>query len=162
MKNKHLLVIIFICTFISNSFPFDYEAYTPTTIAKIINNYSNEIQASCKLDNVPFEKLAFAPHMGTRYRITVKYLGEVRQNTKDDNEKVFLWCKGYKVDYYKLYNHSILIQENNKKYWFPIQDILVPYLQKEINKNQDMMIYALFVGYIKKEYVFLINEFRKI
>jgi hypothetical protein len=62
-----------------------------------------------------------------------------------------------------VYQQELLVREGEREYWMPIQDILIPFLEKELIIGQQITIYArmpaiLFSG-TGPEFIFLMNDF---
>jgi hypothetical protein len=61
--------------------------------------------------------------------------------------------------------HEVLLVENGKEYWIPVQEPLIPYMEKELTKNESVIVFIIWVGssYLSKEtdHIFVIGEFTK-
>lgn len=64
-----------------------------------------------------------------------------------------------------VYKQELLVREGESEYWMPIQDVLIPFLEEELIKGQQITIYARMPAILFSqngpEFIFLINEFHR-
>lgn len=105
---------------------------------------------------------------GCPSKIKVKYLGKKRDITSPKKTVIWLWIKTFGGDerFLDLFTKEVLVSEEKKKYWIPIQKQLIPYLDNEIQVGEDFYIYIRWpgasVGTFTTNWTFIINEFKKI
>jgi hypothetical protein len=151
MKRIILFPIILLIFFSPLSLLADWEDYKPNKISQMITLYTE------------FKKdLNYFYTPGVPFTTTVTYLGEIRKIIPERSNYIEMWVKTYNMDpgSAKLFDQEILIEEDGKKYWLPIQYVLIPYLKKEVNVNENVILYIRLVGAINNDWVFFVNEFR--
>jgi hypothetical protein len=130
-----------------------WDDYKANTIAKMIDYYS-------RVEAYKSSDYFYTP--GMPFKTTVKYLGKTRIIKQDRSAYIkklfFSW--GMTAEQAKTFDSEILIEENGIKYWLPIQNVLIPHLNKEIKINDNVNLFIVLGGAIKKDWVFLINEFK--
>ncbi|MDH5763365.1 MAG: hypothetical protein OEZ51_10310 [Nitrospinota bacterium] len=103
-------------------------------------------------------------HPGDPLRVTVRYLGNQRElDARRGTLIVDMWGKSLRMDREMLartFQKEIEVEENGRTYWLPIQDALLPPLEKEVGRNGAVELWVVFIGAIEKDMVFLVNEFQ--
>jgi hypothetical protein len=67
----------------------------------------------------------------------------------------------------KSFMTEMLFIENGVEFWLPVQNVLLPYLRKELRKGESVTVFADWIGITyprqggKRTHVFLVNEFEK-
>ncbi len=70
-------------------------------------------------------------------------------------------------EFTKKFMTEVLFIEEGVKFWLPVQDVLLPYLKKELNQGESITLFANWIGITYPErggdrvHVFLVNEFEK-
>jgi len=64
---------------------------------------------------------------------------------------------------FKVFTREYLFLEDGVEYWLPVQDILVPYMQREVAVNGKVVLFVTWLGAYQYEdrvdWIFLVNEF---
>ena len=100
------------------------------------------------------------------YKLIGKYLGESRRIKKDvllSMMRVFKLFIGNPEKLYKSISSEFLFEIEGEKVWFPIQQVLETDFKKEIKKNDNVVLYCLFLNEHSQDKVlyntFLVSEF---
>lgn len=164
------LIIFFINISIANA--FDHSKYRNDNIDNICKNYVKYLKEenSKNADKISAPVEIFSGK-DLLFRMKVRYLDKIRNLSEEniDNirltEKAFPWLSPKPST---ISSKEILVKsQDGKKYWLPIQDVLINPLKKEIRKNQKIYIYALSIRHkINKSYhcysSYFINEFQQV
>ncbi len=138
----------------------DWNNYKPAKLTDSIAKYALEFKDT----DIPKDTVKVDLHPGDPLRVTVRYLGKTRDLNKQRGTLIFdMWGKAFGKDREMLartFQKEIQIQENNKTYWLPIQNVLLDPLEKEVGKNGTLELWILFIGAIEEDSVFLVSEFQ--
>jgi len=110
------------------------------------------------IKNGQYADYYFTP--GLPFKSMVVYLGEKRDISAKRNNFIYMWVKTHKLGK-KLayaYKKEIKVSEGNIVYWIPVQNVLIAYLDKEVKKNNKVVLYMVLAGAAKQDLVFLVNE----
>jgi len=145
-----LLIVVFFSQIISAE---GWDDYKNNTISKMLQNHEN---ANEGLDYL------FMP--GLPFKTKVRYLASTRNISDERIDFISKWVKthGLSQKLLKSYSKEILFEENNVKIWLPIQDVLIPYLRREVPVEEEVVLFVVLAGAKKNDWVFLINEFNTI
>ncbi len=58
----------------------------------------------------------------------------------------------------ELFDQDILVEEGSREYWVPVQKVLVPALEREIEPGDQVEVFAVFIGGRVPDWIFLVNE----
>lgn len=134
-----------------------YEDYAPRTLREIITNHSELLDKS----NVLLTGDTFSS------RVKLIYTGSSRKISAAKKQHLDIVLKSFKVDPEQLarYQTEMLFLEGNDEHWLAVQRELIPFLQKELTKDEEVIVYTEWLGAIKAdgkwEWVFIVNEFQK-
>ena len=130
---------------------FNYDAYQPFSIQKVID--VNHEQQGRDFDIVA------SP---LKYRVAVQYLGEQRKIRPHVHELIRMWAKAVQLgaDVPATFKREIHVREADREYWLPIQQVLIPDLQKECRRACAADLYVMWLGSAKGDWVFIVNEFQ--
>lgn len=96
-----------------------------------------------------------------RYRVRVRYLGKPR--TIPGSRRAFLgaWAKSMQRSHpvEELFDEEVLVEEASRKYWVPVQKVLVPALERELEPGDQVELFVVFIGGRVPDWIFLVNEF---
>jgi tetratricopeptide (TPR) repeat protein len=99
------------------------------------------------------------------YLLVVKSLEECRKIPAEKKEFLSYAFKtmGFQNNAADIFKDEVLVETDNGKFWFPIQDELFGYWTKELKKGDLVLIYIRFYGIIKdisgNDLIFTINSF---
>jgi hypothetical protein len=62
----------------------------------------------------------------------------------------------------KRYAHEVEIEEEGARHWLPMQEVLLPFLDKELPRGGTADLYALFLGGIDGQPLLIVNEFEAV
>ena len=140
---------------------FDYSAYYPSKLIDVAKEYEKVIDGEIKVamgqPHILIESLSKA------IRVKAEFCDEFRPLIKEHKEVVEKWLKSFGYGKYTgIFQSEIKVKEDGIEYWLPIQEQLIPFLQKEIHPNEITEFYIVYYGAYNYDHVFVINEFRKI
>ncbi len=97
-----------------------------------------------------------------KYRIRVPFTNESREIGPEKIKFIEMWVNALVriPELIKLYKHEILIKSEDKDYWIPMQEQVLPYMNKELKIGKQFDLYIILAGTIKDEWVFLATEFK--
>jgi hypothetical protein len=155
-----VLVAASVC---AQGFPWsDFKRRTMTEIIKINNDESVEDFKRVNAPNALIVRNNFLPSV-----IRLTYTGEVRPVGEKRLKFIEMWvaATAKQKDLHKLYQREFLFKEGADEYWFPVQEPVTKYFDKEL-KNGDLVdLYVVRPGGVKNDdqvdWVFLVEEFQK-
>jgi hypothetical protein len=161
--NRRIKIFLIALLFIGVTGPAwgaGWSDYEPATLSDITSKHASHFSNH----KVPKDTVTINIHAGgDPFRSTVFFLGEVRNIQPEHRSLIELWGKSLGMDttmLAKTYKKEIKVQENRQTYWLPVQEILVPYLKREVKKNGEVMLFMVYIGRTGKTPVILVNEFR--
>lgn len=136
-----------------------WDQYKPSTIELIISEFNEEVES------LPIGSQSIYPYPS--YKVKMIYLDECRDLTPGRIEILTLYSNAFTSELtdtlVKIHQQECLFSEGNEEYWLPIQEQLIPYLQKEANKGDEVTLYIRWIGVNKItseiDWVFWIAEF---
>ena len=135
---------------------FDFDAYQPTTFARIkINHTDNLLKASQKSDyNITTTTF--------KYRIPVIFTKELRKITSNNRIVIEAWRTALRIpaDFVDLYQHEFKAEFGNDTYWIPVREELLPHMGSELHPGDKFELYVVVIGAIKNRLVFMATEFK--
>jgi len=168
MKFRNLifvLAIFFLTTLTTNAQGFPWHEYKPRTMGEII-------KLNADVETRKYEQRQIALSANPLYsQVRVVYTGTSRPISSARKDLLKMWAEMLNIktskgsDVTKLYENELLFTECGKEYWLPVQKQVIPYFEKELQKD-DMV--SLFIGRVggekvaeKWDWLFLVNEFQK-
>ena len=141
---------------------FDYEKYHPSKLIDVTKEYDKVIDGDLK--NVPRgNAFILIEALSRAMRVKAAFSNEFRIPSEEHITVVKAWLKALnRENYLDLFRHEVKVREDNIEYWLPIQEQLIPFLQKEIHPGEIAEFYIVYFGANNFNHVFVINEFRKI
>jgi hypothetical protein len=138
-----------------------YERYRPRTLSEIIREHSDpevlqKNEGSMILTGDTFPS-----------KVRVIYTGESRKISPAKKQHLDMLVKSFNVDQKVIdrYGTELLFKEGEDEHWLPVQADLHAFFQKELNKGEEVILYAEWVGAKKAggkwEWVFIVQEFQK-
>ncbi len=99
---------------------------------------------------------------GLPFRSTVRYLGKTRAIQAERLIFIEMWAQSHRMSsiIVEAFEKEILVREEDQSYWLPIQNVLIPHIEKEVKENASVTLFLVFAGAIKNDQVFLVNEFK--
>lgn len=102
-----------------------------------------------------------------RSRVKLTYKGQSRKISPERKEIISrsMTAHGDDSKFAELFDTEFLFIAGSIEYWMPMQNTLIQYLNKEIQKEDKVLLFIVWAGARKEQEkidsVFLINEFRK-
>ena len=152
----------------ATSEPSTWDRYTPNTLANIIET-NVDLMAP---EQYPALYVEVSPDYQFPSRIPVIYTGEFRDIDPIKQFIIESWGATISPEVGEnikgAFLQEVLVVESDTEYWIPVQELLVPFIENELNPGDDMMIYVLWVGASIADAdtppipVFILNEFQTI
>ena len=152
----------------ATSEPSTWDRYTPNTLANIIET-NVDLMAP---EQYPALYVEVSPDYQFPSRIPVIYTGEFRDIDPIKQFIIESWGATISPEVGEnikgTFLQEVLVVESDTEYWIPVQELLVPFIENELNPGDDMMIYVLWVGASIADAdtppipVFILNEFQTI
>jgi len=141
---------------------FDYSKYHPSKLTDIAKEHDKSLELDSK--NAPpgkaFICIEAAPNA---IRVKAEFCNEFRTPSEEHMKMVKSWLKALGHEkYIGLFQHEVKLREDDIEYWLPIQEQLIPFLQREINTGEIAEFYIVYYGAYNFDHVFVINEFQKV
>ena len=169
MKTRRIVIVlallsIYSLTYSQNEWDSWNNNYKEKSITQLIRNeriYADSVENGLiegeyylRMDNYRFQ----ATFKGEKRPIPEEILQSMKRVYKAVGQPEYLST-------FDKIKHEYLFEIDGNEYWFPIQPILEKPLKKEINKNEKVYLYCLFLNEhtIKKELynTLFISEFKK-
>jgi hypothetical protein len=149
-------------SFERNSRGFDHSRYHPSKLIDVAKEYDKVIEADIK--NAPAGKaFILIESLSRAIRVKAEFTNEFRTPSEEHITVVKAWLRAFEREkYMDLFQHEVKIREDNIEYWLPIQEQLVPFLQKETRPGEVAEFYIVYLGAHNVDHVLVINEFQKI
>lgn len=132
---------------------FDYKSYIETSFKKILSTHKGDFDSDI---DIGISAVTF------KYNSKIKFTNKFRELSK--TRKIFLsqWAKalGHPIKFIEQYKSEFLVKSGQVEIWIPMQEQVIPYMNKEIITNQEFNLYYIFVGAKKGKLVFLGTEFK--
>jgi hypothetical protein len=128
----------------------DFDNYAPSSLAKVLAERTPQQDVDYDLD-------AESPG----YRTVVRAVGSERAIAPATLQHVRYWAKmqGHGPEVVDMFKHEVLVREQKKEYWLPIQESLLPAWRDEVKPEDEVEILSVWIGWAKKTPVFLIGQF---
>lgn len=101
---------------------------------------------------------------GAPVKVQVRYEGKMRSISEVNREAIAKFA-GSEQTVTELFTKEFLFTENGVKYWLPLQAQMMPFVEKELSKGDQVELLTLWVGYShpkgKEHHTFVVNEFCK-
>ena len=101
-------------------------------------------------------------------RVKAVYTGEIRKISREKKEHLDMLVSSFNVkqEIIDQYDTELRFLEGTDEHWLPVQKKLIPFLQKDVKKGEEITLYAEWVGAKKIsgkwEWVFMVHEFQKL
>ena len=152
--------------------PEGFEEYKPKSLESLVKENSQFAEYPGSNLDPDDNNSSTLNHLGTYnvlpvwepFATTVEYSGMLRPLNTERTMLIWQLSSFYGDDrLLDVYQQELLVREGEREYWMPIQDILIPFLEKELIIGQQITIFArmpaiLFSG-TGPEFIFLINDF---
>lgn len=130
-----------------------WSEYTPSTLERIIEDH-HVLTDGGDTD--------FVLDPGSdRHRVRVRYTG--KQRTIPEGRRAFLkaWARSVQGSHTveELFDREILVEEGSRVYWLPVQNALLPAIGREVDPDDYVELFVVFVGGRAPDWIFLVNEF---
>lgn len=101
-----------------------------------------------------------------KHKFTVQYTGKSREIDPDVANLIREWIFAVKdgltlpEGFADLFKKEILVSEDGKELWMPVQEMVHSYFEKELQPGDSMDIFVMWAGALDDQGVFLVNEFQ--
>ena len=150
MRQILILTILILCQPVM---AFDYNSYKETSFDKVLSTHARDFDSDI---DIGISAVAF------KYNSKIKFTNKFRKLSK--TRKIFLsqWIKalGQPKEFIEQYKSEFLVKSGQLETWIPMQEQVIPYMNKEIIPKQEFNLYYIFVGAKKGKLVFLGTEFK--
>jgi hypothetical protein len=138
---------------------FNYDSYRQSTLREIITE-----EQTHSIDLTGFEKPADyvqLEYQVLKYRVSCGYSAIRRPISEKKKNVIRSWMKSLDIDpaLATLYRHEIRVTEGGYVLWIPIQEKLLPHIDKELTGNDTIELFIMFIGKDESGYVFIATEF---
>lgn len=147
-----MLLALLVAGRLSDQAPWN--EYEPSTLAAIVEEHRGFLGVGKEGNHV------LDP--GTdRYRVTVRYLGARRTIPASRRAFLGVWAKSiqHSPPVEELFDEDMLVEEASREYWVPVQKVLAPALQQELEPGDKVELFVVFIGGPVPDWIFLVNEF---
>jgi len=141
---------------------FHYASYVESTLQNIIaEELNHSVGSAGHQRNVPFVEIECQV---AKYRVLCNYTAIRRPISGKNKNLIQLWMKTLQIEtaLASLYRQEIKVMEGMNAHWIPVQDNLLPHLDRELSRNDAIELFILFLGKTDSGYVFIATEFEKI
>jgi hypothetical protein len=140
-----------------------WDRYIPRTLAEIVEESAAFIE--------PSEALTMYAEMSPEYsfpsRVVVTYTGQFRETLPRRQGFIAIWGSSLGIasleEMPEIFPQEVLVVEDGVEYWIPVQGVLVPYMEDELEAGDEVILFVIWAGAIMEsgeiDRVFLINEF---
>ncbi len=138
-----------------------YEDYIPRTMREVIKAHSDPQVLSKNEGSMILTGDTFSS------RVRVTYTGSLRKVTAAKKQHLDMLVTSFNVNQSVIdqYDNEMLFMEGSDEHWLPVPKKLIPFLEKEVRKGEEIIIYTEWVGAKKInnkwEWVFMVHEFQK-
>ena len=142
-------VILILLFSVQLAHSFSFEQYLDKDIDDICKEYQVYLKEELKNNLKPSINLKAHITSGKYLFIKdrVKYLGKIKNLSKEHLEDIKFFENTFSQLPHKISEIStkevLVLSKSGKKYWMPIQDVLIEPLKKEITKNQEIYVYVV-------------------
>lgn len=135
-----------------------WSRYRPGKLSDIIKAHTNPVEARDKGIDLGSDPV----------RATVTYTGMSRPTVATKQRFIAFYMESLGTpEFAKEFETEMLFIEDGVEFWLPVQNVLVSYFRKELNKGEHVTLFANWIGITYPEqgrsrmHVFLVNEFEK-
>lgn len=142
------------------------DLYAINTLANIIE-LTNEFLVT---EQYPALYIEVSPDYQYPSKVEVTYTGEFREIDPIKQFLIETWGGTISPEIGEqikgAFQQEVLVIEAGVEYWIPVQEVLVPYLEDELEPGDEMLIFIQWVGAnilnaeTQPERVFILNDFR--
>lgn len=142
-----------------------WERYSSNTFANILAEANQKISSE-ESSNISFYIETSGEHQIPSC-VSFEYSGEFREISEERKILIQAWSgifgseKGKQIR--EILKHEVLLKENGKEFWIPVQEPLIPYMQNELTEGGEVIVFIIWVGssFLSDEtdHVFVIGEF---
>ena len=138
----------------------EWDRYVPTTLAAVIEE--NREVATHEITGIDL-------FPGKPYRVDVTYQGDRRPLDPSRGLLWHMWVTTLgppeQTDLYlALYEEEVQFLDGTAVHWMPVQSVLVPYMENELDEGDLVTLYVNWIGVnhdaATEDWVFWVNEFR--
>lgn len=125
---------------------FDVSRYQRAELAEVVAEY------------LPRSGLEITPDVPIRS--TVTYAGQFRGVQDDSRRLLAAWSQSMNVaGMLDTFKREVKVRAATVDYWLPIQEALVPGMMSELQPDEVIEIFAIYIGQVDGRHLFLINAF---
>ena len=137
---------------------FNRNSYEPARFDSLLITYAHLLEKEPRPSG---EVDIRVTKLNRKYRVTVVYLDSVRQMDVPTTETVHAWLTQtvQRPELKDLMIHEILVLEDSRSHWVPIQEPLLADLREEVAEQGRVDLYVSLVGSVYDDLVYLINDF---
>ncbi len=140
---------------------FDYPSYNQSTLQEIMQkekSHSHDEAQAAKYDDIIQLECRFA-----KYRVPCGFSDDRRLISEKKKMVIKLWMEMNRIDakLAALYQQEIQVFDGVGIYWIPIQEQLIPHIDRELVQNDSMELFIILTGTVESEYVFIATEYEK-
>ena len=138
-----------------------YEDYIPRTLRQIIRFHSDPTVLSKNEGSMILTGDTFSS------RVKAVYTGEIRKVSREKKQHLDMLVPSFNVkqEIINQYDTEVMFLEGADEHWLPVQKKLIPFLQKDVKKGEEITLYAEWVGAKKIggkwQWIFMVHEFQK-
>ena len=145
--------------------PGNWDRYQPRTLKDIIDQVQDEFV-------LPYDENVLYVETRDNYASLVRviYTGQFRTISEGRLKLIQVWLGNMaphltREEIVSLVQTEGLFREGPLEHWLPIQSQLIPFMEVELQEDDEMTLFVVWVGAEKKardtkiEWVFLVNEF---
>lgn len=143
-----------------------WDRYTPNTLANLIELTSEHLVSA----QYPALYIEASPEYQYPSQVEVIYSGEFREIDPAKQFLIETWGGTISPEVAErikgAFQQEVLVIEAGIEYWIPVQEVLIPFLEDELESGDEALIFILWVGgnilnaETPPDRVFILNEFR--
>lgn len=143
-----------------------WDRYTPNTLANLIELTGEHLVT----DLYPALYIEASPEYQYPSQVEVIYTGEFREIDPAKQFLIETWGGTISPEVGEsikgAFRQEVLVIESDVEYWIPVQEVLVPYLEDELEPGDEALIFIQWVGAnilnaeTPPDRVFILNDFR--
>ena len=143
-----------------------WDRYTPNTLANLIELTSEHLVSA----QYPTLYIEASPEHQYPSQVEVIYTGEFREIDPAKQFLIETWGGTISPEVGEsikgAFQQEVLVIEAGIDYWIPVQEVLVPFLEDELEPGDETLIFILWIGgniadaETPPDRVFILNEFR--
>jgi hypothetical protein len=95
-----------------------------------------------------------------KYSVEAVYTGEHREMTAERRTLIRGWASAVgQPKFAEMFDFEIAVRSENKVFWLPIQNALAEPFANEVENGARLKLYIVYIGAVKDDRIFLLNEF---